>query len=313
MDSGTKRPSGVSLAAGWLLIALTISGVWVSAPGTVRAQEPPTPGGSFTPKPNVPRGTATVQSGPNGVTVFIRVTQESPGSTPSSTSSTSVSTGNSRSCRISVQNIGIVLSNSPWYQAEQAAHPDHVFASVSCDDGFFAFIWIPVGTPAGATVQVVFVDDDGVDPVAIALELLNHLPIPDIAIDANPATGLVALPSWFWLDGYDGSPISSSDALPGVAVDVEVEPLVYRWSFGDGTTEDTASLGQRFPAESDIRHVYEQSSLAAGGAYVVTVEVTFSARYRVNGGAWEALEPITRSFSNDYPVQQLQSVLVGQP
>ena len=72
MDSGTKRPSGVSLAAGWLLIALTISVVWVSAPGTVRAQEPPTPGGSFTPKPNVPRGTATVQSGPNGVTVFIR-------------------------------------------------------------------------------------------------------------------------------------------------------------------------------------------------------------------------------------------------
>jgi len=102
-------------------------------------------------------------------------------------------------------------------------------------------------------------------------------------------------------------------ALPGVAVDVEIEPLVYRWSFGDGTTEDTTSLGQRFPAESDIRHVYEQSSLAAGGAYVVTVEVTFLARYGVNGGEGEALEPITRPFSNDYPVQQLQSVLVGQP
>jgi hypothetical protein len=240
------------------------------------------------------------------------VTQESPGSAPGSAFSTTVSTGNSRICRISAQNIGIVLSNSSWYQAEQAAHPDSVFGSVSCDDGFFAFIWIPVGTPAGGNVQVVFVDDDGVDPVAIALELLNHLPIPDIAIDANPATGLVALPSWFWLDGYDGSPISSSDALPGVAVDVEVEPLVYRWSFGDGTTAETTSLGQRYPAESDIRHVYEQSSLAAGGAYSVTVEVTFSARYRVNGGAWETLDPITRSFSNDYPVQQLQSVLVGQ-
>ena len=95
-------------------------------------------------------------------------------------------------------------------------------------------------------------------------------------------------------------------------VDVEVEPMLYRWYFGDGTTAETPSLGQRYPAESDIQHVYEQSSLAAGGAYVVTVEVTFSARYRVNGGAWEALDPITRSFSNDYPVQQLQSVLVGQ-
>ncbi|MCC6176165.1 MAG: hypothetical protein IT305_12740 [Chloroflexi bacterium] len=161
-------------------------------------------------------------------------------------------------------------------------------------------------------MQVVFVDDDGVDPVAIAQELLNHLPIPDIAIEANPATGLVALSSWFWIDGYDGSPINSSDALASVTVDVEVEPLVYRWSFGDGTTAETTSLGQRYPAESDIRHVYEQSSLAAGGAYSITVEVTFTARYRVNGGAWEALDPITRSFSDDYPVQQLQSVLTGQ-
>ncbi len=254
----------------------------------------------------------SVRSGPNGVTVYISVAQESPGAGPASSSSTSVSTGRARSCRISAQNIGNVLSNSSWYQAEQAAHPDHVFGSVSCDDGFFAFIWIPVGTPAGGNVQVVFVDDDGVDPVAVALELLNHLPIPDIAIEANPATGLVALPSWFWIDGYDGSPISSSDALPGVSVDVEVEPLVYRWSFGDGTTAETTSLGQRYPAESDIRHVYEQSSLAAGGAYSITVEVTFAARYRVNGGAWEALEPITRLFSGDYPVQQLQSVLTGQ-
>lgn len=311
MDCGKKRPRGMTLATAWLLLFLAIGGATLF-PRTTRAQAPPTPGGAFTPKPDVPRGTATVQSGPNGVTVFIRVTHESPGSAPGSSSSTSVSSGRSRSCRVSAQNIGIVLSNSAWYQAEQAAHPDHVFGSVSCDDGFFAFIWIPVGTPAGGNVQVVFVDGDGVDPVAVALELLNHLPIPDIAIEANPSTGLVALPSWFWLDGYDGAPISSSDALPGVAVDVEVEPLVYRWSFGDGTTAETTSLGQRYPAESDIRHVYEQSSLAAGGAYTVTVEVTFAARYRVNDGAWEALEPITRSFSNDYPVQQLQSVLVGR-
>lgn len=254
----------------------------------------------------------SVRSGPNGVTVYISVAQESPGAGPTSSASTSVSTGRTRSCRISVDNIGIVLSQSPWYQQGLRDHPNHALGSVRCDDGFFSSIWIPIGTPSGANVQVVFVDDDGVDPVAIAQELLNHLPIPDIAIEANPATGLVALSSWFWIDGYDGSPINSSDALASVTVDVEVEPLVYRWSFGDGTTAETTSLGQRYPAESDIRHVYEQSSLAAGGAYSITVEVTFTARYRVNGGAWEALDPITRSFSDDYPVQQLQSVLTGQ-
>ena len=311
MDSHSKYQAELAQRIRQLLLLLVAATLALVVPLAVLADDP-TPGGAGTPRSSSRTASATVRSGPNGVTVYIRVTQDSPGSAPGSTSSTSVSTGKSRSCRISAQNIGIVLSNSPWYQAEQAAHPDHVFGSVSCDDGFFAFIWIPVGTPASGNVQVVFVDDDGVDPVAVALELLNHLPIPDIAIEANPATGLVALSSWFWIDGYDGSPISSSDALPGVTVDVEVEPLVYRWSFGDGATAETTSLGQRYPAESDIRHVYEQSSLVAGGAYSITVEVTFTARYRVNGGAWEALEPITRSFSDDYPVQQLQSVLTGQ-
>jgi hypothetical protein len=31
----------------------------------------------------------------------------------------------------------------------------------------------------------------------------------------------------------------------------------------------------------------------------------------VDGGAWESLEPISRSFTADYPVQQLQSILTG--
>lgn len=254
----------------------------------------------------------SVRSGPNGVTVVISVVQQSPGTSGGSSASSSVSTGSARSCRISVDNIGIVLSQSPWYRQGLRDHPNHVLGSVRCDDGFFSSIWIPMGTPIDANVEVVFVDDDAVDPVSVALELLNHLPIPDLTIDANPSPGLVALPSWFWIDGYDGAPITASDSLSGTTVDVEIEPLRYRWAFGDGTTVETTSLGQRYPAESDIQHVYEQSSLVAGGAFSVTVDVTFAARYRVNGGAWETLDSITRSFSNDYPVQQLQSVLVGQ-
>ncbi len=310
MDGHSKYQAELAHGIRQLLLSLVAATLALVVPMAVLADDP-TPGGAGTPRSNSRTASATVRSGPNGVTVYIRVTQDSPGSAPGSTSSTSVGTGNPRSCRISIDNIGIVLSQSPWYQQGLRDHPNHVLGSVRCDDGFFSSIWIPTGTPTG-NVQVVFVDGDAIDPVSVALELLNHLPIPDIAIEANPSIGLVALPSWFWIDGYDGSPISSSDALPGVTVDVEIEPLVYRWSFGDGTTAETTSLGQRYPAESDIRHVYEQSSLAAGGAYSITVEVTFAARYRVNSGAWEPLDPITRLFSNDYPVQQLQSVLVGQ-
>ena len=177
---------------------------------------------------------------------------------------------------------------------------------------FCAVVWIPIDAATGGNVRVVVTAGGAVDPIAVAMELLNHLPIPDIAIQANPSTGLVALPSWFWADGYDGAVIGSSDALGSVSVDVEVQPLVYRWSFGDGTTSETTSLGQPYPAKSDIEHVYEQSSLTAGGAYRVAVEVTFSAKYRVNGGGWQPLDPISRSFTTDYPVQQLQSVLTGR-
>lgn len=253
----------------------------------------------------------SVTSGPNGVTIYIAVTQQTSGSSvPVSATGGSVSTGSQRSCTANAMNIGISLS--PWFQSEAPNHPGETPWTVVCDDGFFAVVWVPIDAATGGNVEVMVTDGGVVDPVFVAHELLNHIPIPDIAIEANPATGLVALPSWFWIDGYDGAPIGSSGALPGVAVDVEVEPLAYRWSFGDGTTVETTSLGQRYPAESDIRHVYEQSSLTAGGAYSITVEVTFAARYRVNGGAWEALEPITRVFNDEYPVQQLQSVLTGQ-
>ena len=37
-----------------------------------------------------------------------------------------------------------------------------------------------------------------------------------------PDTGLVALPSWFWIDGYDGTPITASESLGGVTVEVEI-------------------------------------------------------------------------------------------
>jgi hypothetical protein len=89
-------------------------------------------------------------------------------------------------------------------------------------------------------------------------------------------------------------------------------PDSYRWGFGDGMELTTASLGRPYPAESDLQHTYEQSSLSAGGEYAVTLAVTFNVRVRVSSGASFELAPITRSFSSAYPVQQAQSVLAGR-
>lgn len=294
-----------------LVTSLAIAVVSAMSFVSAHADDPDNGAHPFDPQHPTERPTINIQSGPNGVTIYIAVTQQTPGSAGGSPSgSGSVSTGSQRSCKADAMNIGNSLS--AWFQKEAPLHPGAAPWTVLCSDGFFAVVWIPSDAASSGNVSVVVTAGGAVDPVSVAMELLNHLPIPDIAIQANPSTGLVALPSWFWADGYDGAAIASSDALGSVSVDVEVKPLTYRWSWGDGSTLETVSLGQPYPAPSDIEHVYEQSSLAAGGAYRVAVEVTFSAKYRVNGGGWQPLDPISRSFTTDYPVQQLQSVLTGR-
>jgi hypothetical protein len=197
-----------------------------------------------------------------------------------------------------------------WFEDEAPNHPDSTPWVVNCTNGYFDVVWLP-NTATDSSVSVVVVQDDAVDPLLLAADILENVPVPDISIGVNPAPGLVALPSWFWIEGYDGSPIVESVALAGVTVDVEITPTTYAWTFGDGAELQTASMGRAYPQQSEIRHIYEQSSLVASGAYTLTVEITFAVRYRVDGGAWESLEPISRSFTADYPVQQLQSILTG--
>jgi hypothetical protein len=198
-----------------------------------------------------------------------------------------------------------------WFEGEAPLHPNQSPWVVNCTNGYTNIVWLP-NTASSSNVAVVVDTSGSVDPVALAADLLDHVPVPEIEIGVNPAPGLVALPSWFWIDGYDGGPISATESLAGVTVEVEIKPTSFNWAFGDGAKLQTTSLGRPYPPVSDIRHTYEQSSLAAGGSFTVTVELTFSARYRVSGGAWQTLDPISRSYTSAYPVQQLQSILTAQ-
>jgi hypothetical protein len=293
-----------------------LRGLWVlflmiglmASPRAVIADDPD-PDDGYTPQPDTPPAAdISVQSHDDGVTIYISITDTSPGSPGDVVSDGDGTGGNSSapSCTADVMNVGLGLLE--WLMAEAPLHPGAAPWTVHCDDGFFGVVWVPINTDP-ADVQVVIGAPDPIDPLSVAAELRDRLAVPEMAISANPDTGLVALPSWFWVDGYDGTPISSSTTLGGITVEVQIVPQRYTWSFGDGGTLETTSPGEPYPAESDIQHSYEQSSLGAGGAFVVTVEISFSAQYRVNGDAWQSLDAITRSFTIDYPVQQLQSVL----
>jgi hypothetical protein len=184
------------------------------------------------------------------------------------------------------------------------------------------------GTPGGGGVAI--------DPHEVALEVLAQVPLPDIRIRMNPGLGLVALPGWFWVEGYDNRPFGASrtvDVPPAVGadvpvalvpagdprrqgsaftVDVRVSLSRYAWSFGDGGAFVTRSLGRAYPAESDIQHTYEYSSFGRPNGFPVTLAAEFAAEYRVDGGPARALPPVRRSYASGYRVQEAQAVLTGR-
>jgi len=263
----------------------------------------------YSPNPDLPETDISVESNGEGVTIYIGVTDSSPGSSGDPSSGGTGPDYSAWTCTVDVMSIG--NASLEWFLEEAPKHPGEAPWILRCDNEFIDIVWLPINVQP-VDIEIVVIVGDPVDPVTIAAELRDRVPAPDIAVGVNPQVGLVAVPAWFWVEGYDGSPISTSDTLGGVTVEVEITPTDYRWSFGDGVEFQTTSLGQPYPSVSDIQHTYEQSSLSTGGAFTVTIDVTFSARYRVNGGAWQPLAPISRSFAAAYPVQQLQSILTGE-
>jgi hypothetical protein len=146
-------------------------------------------------------------------------------------------------------------------------------------------------------------------PQEIARRLRDEIPIPNVKIEMNPQPGLVGIESWFWIEGFEGSPIEHSTDAFGRLVEVEASVLRYEWSFGDGSRFVARTVGDPYPARSDVRHVYERSSLGHPGGYSVQVAFVFSVRYRVDGGKWIDLPGITRVTQARYPVQESQAVI----
>jgi hypothetical protein len=89
-------------------------------------------------------------------------------------------------------------------------------------------------------------------------------------------------------------------------VEAEARPIRYRWDFGDGTTRTTEHSGRPWTprGSGNISHTYERRD-----RYELSVEALWSARYRINGGAWQPLGLFTTSEAREYPVRQIIAVL----
>jgi hypothetical protein len=146
-----------------------------------------------------------------------------------------------------------------------------------------------------------------VSPYQLALSVRDRLDLPAGTINANPARSLVGLDTWYWYQGYDGRPLAKTVSEFGVSVQVEARPTRYRWDFGDGTTHTSNDLGRPYPARSTITHTYQ----AATPKVTVACAFDFAVRYRVGGGPWTPLPPLTRIATASFEVAESQTI-IGQ-
>lgn len=148
----------------------------------------------------------------------------------------------------------------------------------------------------------------GVDPRDLADRLVRDLPYPNPSVGAVPATrGLTGLDTWFWVTGYSTAPIRDTVTAFGLTIDVEASVDSVSWDFGDGTTVNGVGLGSPPPGPSAVSHRFEVRSRPT---FTVRSLIGLDVRWRVNGGAWQALPPVTRTATRPYPVVESRAALV---
>jgi hypothetical protein len=163
-----------------------------------------------------------------------------------------------------------------------------------CEGVSTGIVWFKIATPGPIPTPIPAHPGRPAGPAVTALYTLGTgVVAPKIEIGLNPASfGITGLESYFWVAGYDGSPIYRSvqatdpaTSLPAT-VELRAVPKEYRWSFGDGTAVTTTSLGAAYPARSDIRHTYDvrsdRSLMATNGLYQVRITASFDVAYQVS-------------------------------
>jgi hypothetical protein len=140
------------------------------------------------------------------------------------------------------------------------------------------------------------------------LSAVRRVGVPAAAVQA-PGYTLVNLETTFYTEP---ATIDRTLDIIGYRVDVQVEPSRFTWHWGDGSTSATDSPGRPYPA-TDVTHTYTSATNADDPARL-RVDVTYTARYRVDGGPWLTIpETLTiPGAERRLPVKQAAAMLVGE-
>ena len=155
-------------------------------------------------------------------------------------------------------------------------------------------------------------------PGVLAQLAVKYLRLPDPVIRSSPAPGalqLTQLPVWLWIAAGAWQPQSKTAQVPGEAVTATATPVSAVWSMGNGATVTCKGPGTAFgggnPAEASptCGYTYHQSSAGQpGGAYGVTVTITWDITWAGDGGAGGALAPLQTAGAAEFRVAESQAL-----
>lgn len=198
------------------------------------------------------------------------------------------------------------------------------------------------GTPGRTTAFAPVGPVSHIDPWSLAISAEHEAPPPPVTLKANPDPGVVAVPSWFWVAGYNGSPVTHSKTqhashtecrlLAGVpechtvddsvTVNVRLTATSYTWNFGDGRNGSVQSyppdkgLGTAYTDAthaSPVAWSYEFDSREFSSGFPIKLTISFSGAFQANGGTWQSLPTIDDNWSTGLVMRQVQTLNTVPP
>jgi hypothetical protein len=131
------------------------------------------------------------------------------------------------------------------------------------------YAFLPAGAMSGVSCDTTR-SGTSLDPYQLAMATFGRMSLPSLELNMNPRLGMVAIPTWFWVEGYGGNVIGMSDSISvpreecsqvvernesgaavldqdgfpaasrvctivvdTLSVEVRAWPRVYHWEFGD--------------------------------------------------------------------------------
>lgn len=136
---------------------------------------------------------------------------------------------------------------------------------------------------------------------------IRQVGVPGGTVEA-PNYTLVNLDTTFYTEP---TAVDRNLVIIGYDVEVRLRPSTYTWNWGDGTSETTSTPGHPYPS-TDVTHTYVHAT-PPNQSLLLSVDVTYTARYRVDGGEWQ---PIPQTLTipgtpTGLPIKQASAVLVA--